>query len=771
MIEVFRKGFRLDIPPDTLVTFKKAQNLNGVQSRYAYSNTISIDKTGNNLKLLELLKLPSSKAATLMNGYEVDIVLNGSIQLRNQIAKITKETLTKVDLYFLYSENTLVGALKNTFLNALTSSFKYKKTMADFNALKNGTVYRTGFVETQPKSGFFVLEEMPVLINLQGLVKSAFVTNNYTVYGDFFEATSLVKDYWVAPNKGVYQIYSGSGDGFAPTFDPVLDAYTFLNQVLQYFNCYASVDDTNRTVVMNSWKNLGNYKTNYADYSKYFENYQDYIFQSKLAKRNDMTYADSGSTFNSFFPNNLSSEIKATYMASTFGAGSLNTFDDSTREDSGFIGVRPNGFTGEISSVRIFKMSSATITKRIFREGSDGILPLGVALPGYSATAKQAQPVSMGDVYTEFHKDYVEFILTPLISNIHFRYGDIMAADFSMTRVFFVEQLASYWIPLELNYTTAKDKVVVKAMLVKKRKVPAPLLNNFNSVFLDFKEKALFPLEYLNGMYPIPPNEYPWDVVVFKSYNQNENRLYINDLLVPAASLPQSFNLADIATMKLEANKDSDTVLDKNTDSLYLQAIDTNGGVSNPAYINIKHTGVASLESNFRQEAVFEYSRAGFDDGNVYVSLGDYYQGPKPNLNLTNSSAVLISNESGADDTFNLISSADNYGKVTIEVQPFTVFMQTDNNGVGKARAVCRLYTTGDGLPARVMQEASVNGNQSGTFTFGGTYTFTPFTPGNKIRIYLDFHFDNRQTASSGSMDVTLQVSGFEASVSTIKTV
>lgn len=766
MIEVFKKGFRLDIDPNQLVTFKKSQNLNGIQARYAYSNTVSIDKTANNKKLLELFDLPTNKVSSLMNGYEVDVVLNGSIQLRNQIMKLNKESLTKVDIYFLWSDNSLITKLKETFVNSIASGFLYKKTIADFNLLKDGTKFRTAFVETQPKSGLFVMEEMPGLIQLQELLKLIFKASHYGVYGDFFGTAGTFKDYWVAPNQGVYQIYSGIGAGFAPTFDPELDGYTFLNQVLQFFNCYATVDDTYKTVVINSWANLGNYKNDYVDYSRFFDNYQDYSFQSKLAKRNDMTYSDSGTTFNSYFPNNLSSDIKATYLNASFGAGSLNLFDDSTLDEDNAIEVRPNGEKGEISAMRIFKISPANSTISVFSNGTNA-----VGITRKTITAKKAIPVSMADVYTEFHKDYIAFIITPLVSNISFFYDDIMAADFSMTKVFFIEQLSSYWLPLEIIFATSKDKVIVKAMLVKKRKVPAPTLNNFNSVLLDFKETSIFPLDYLKGMYLMPPNVYPWDVVIFKKYDQNKNKLYINDAFIPAASLPQSFDLADIVTMKIGANKDSDSEPDKNTDSMYIQAIDTNGGVSNEAYITIKHTGVAKLESNFIQNVPYSYARAGFDRGTVYVNLANWYQGPRPNLNNTISSAVATSNESGADDTFNLVVADEDYTNVKIDVKPFNLHMRTDNNGLGKARGICRIITTGDGLPKRTLQEVSVTGDNTQDFVLGGSYTIPNFNYGNKIRVYMELDFDNLKAGDLGSMDVDLVISNFAVDITTTKTI
>ena len=752
MIEIFRKGFRLDISPSQIVTFKKSQNLNGIQERYAYSNTISLEKTANNKKLLGLFDLPTNKVSSLMNGYEVDIVLNGSIHLRNQTLKIQKEGLEKIDTYLLYSDNALVIKLKETFINAVASGYLYKKTFADF-------VEKSAFMESQPKSGLFVIEEMPIVINLQDLVKKIFTDNNYTVFGDFFSMTDSFKDYYIAPNKGTYQVYSGVGNGFAPTFDPALDSFAFLSQVLAFFNCYAEVDDTYKTVLINKWTNLANYKSTYVDYSKYFVNYQDYTFQSKLAKRNEMTYSDSGTTFNSFFANFISSQDKATYLDSAFGSGSLNLFDDSELLDGGTIELRTNGEVGETSAVRIFKLSTETITANVYASGI-----------AYPVTNRKAVPVSMQTVYTDFHKDYTDFILTPLVTNIQFRYDDILAATFSLTKVFFIEQLSSYWIPLEINFSTKKDLITIKAMLVKKKKVLSPILNDFNSVLLDFKEKALFPLEYLNSMYPMPPNEYPWDVVIFRSYGQDLNRLYINDVLIPAASLPQAFSLADIVTIKIEANKSSDTVADFNSASLYIQAIDTNGGISNEAYINIKHTGIASLESNYQQVVDFNYIRNDFDIGNLYVSPVKYFLGLKPNLNNTITSADLVSNGTGPDDTFNLVVSADAYTQVKVEVLPFTIHLRTANNGIGKARATARVMLF-DGVNNIQLYEVGTADNQEKTVvtpTLTSTIASSPVS--RKIRVYVHYFFDNRRGSNSGSMDVETDISDMQVIISTIKT-
>lgn len=759
MIEIFRKGFRLDINPTQVITFKKSQNLNGIQDRYAYSNTISLDKTANNKKLLELFDLPTNKVASLMNGYTVDVVLNGSIQLRNQTLKIQKETLEKIDTYLLYSDNALVVKLKEQYINAIASDYTYKKTPLDFYQKTSGSTSRTAFVETQEKSGLYVIEEMPILIQIQDLIKNIFTQNNYTVFGDFFVANNDVSEYYVAPNKGVYQIYSGAGVGFAPTFDPTLSAFDFLSQTLAFFNCYVEVDDTYKTIVMNKWTNLEAYKNNYVDYSKYFINYNDYTFQSKLAKRNDLTYADSGTLYNSFFPNNLSGQEKATYLASAFGAGSLLTFEDSEIMEDGTIPLRVNGAVGEVSAVRIFKKSGFEYELGAYYGGVKTLI-----------AAPKAISVSMLDVYNTFHKNYTDFILTPLVTNLVFRYDAILAATFSLTKVFFVEQLSSYWIPLEINYSTKKDQISIKSMLIKKRKVPAPTLNNFNSLLLDFKEKGVFRLDYLMGMYPMPPNQYPWDVIIFKSYDQNINSLFVNDVLVPANTLPQAFSIADLVSIKIEANKAGDTQPDFNTDSLYIQAIDTNGGVSNEAYVNIKHSGVASYESNFEQFDDMSYARDNFDTGGWRIMPLNYVVGPKPNLNNTITSVTQLASADLPNANYDLVQTIEAYTNVKLTIQPFNLYLRTANRGIGKARAKAQIIVY-DGVTETQLYEVGCANNETKTFNIPKLEaTFASVPSGRNLRMYIRYAFDNVRGSNSGSMDVETIVSGVKVSISTSKT-
>jgi len=690
MIELFRKGFRLDIARSQVVTFKKAINLNGIQGSYSYSNTFPIDLTANNRKLLDLPELPGGKLNTLQNGYVMDVVLNGSIQLRNQIVKVTKESKTKADIYVLYSDSSIVLKLKSTLINDVVSEFRYKKTFADFVA-KSSTEFSANapvaYVQTQSNAGQYVIEEMPQLIRLSYVIKKMLADIGYTLYGDFTATRTEIGRYLIAPNAGIYQIYDGTGEGFAPNFDKNLTAFDLLSQTLAYFNCYASIDDTAKAVIINRWTNLGNYKDNFKDYSKYFVDYSDFTFQSKLAKTNDLTYADSENTFNSFFTNPLSSQDRATYLASKFGSGSTQLFSDSEVFENDTISVRENNEIGETSAVRIYTIDTNPV-----------VLPLyggGVRLGG--ALGFRAASVPMRAIYNEFHKAYTDFILTPLIQNLEFKYDAILAAEFSLTEVFFIEQQSAYWIPLEISFSTKADKINVRAMLIKSRKVVSPTLNNFNAVLLDFKQKVIFTKAMLLSMYPFPvPNEYPWEVVIFKSYDQLKNRVFVNNILLPANALPQAFNMSDLSegSIVLESNDDGQSQPNTLTDSLYLQALDTNGGISNEAYITLKHTGVAKLESNFLQSTDYEYEHSGFRATTVQVTPFDYMVGLRPNINntITSASTQVFINNQLPPVSFNLVAPSQSFQQIRVEVPAFEIRFQTTANVNSQPKTDYKIY-------------------------------------------------------------------------------
>jgi len=240
---------------------------------------------------------------------------------------------------------------------------------------------------------------------------------------------------------------------------------------------------------------------------------------------------------------------------------------------------------------------------------------------------------------------------------------------------------------------------------------------------------------------------------------------------VPANSLPQIFLLTDVTSIMIEANKPADTVPDKNTDSLYIQAQDTNGGISNEAYINIKHSGIASLESNFIQGGIMEYSRLGFDNGGIYFNPLNYVVGPKPNINDTFNGVTQSRSAEGANDRLNLIQTKGSYPDVKVAIAPFNLYLKTQSNGNGKARATVKLVVY-NGATYMQLAEWGSGDNQEQSFIYPGTVLSLGALPtGRKVRVFLAYDFDNRRGSNSGSMNVFTNVTNFKVDISTTKTV
>ena len=75
MIKIIVDNEELDIDERSIVTFKKSQQLNGIQNQYSFSNNINLPKTAKNQRLLKINYLPNSKAKSMAVGYSCDVIL------------------------------------------------------------------------------------------------------------------------------------------------------------------------------------------------------------------------------------------------------------------------------------------------------------------------------------------------------------------------------------------------------------------------------------------------------------------------------------------------------------------------------------------------------------------------------------------------------------------------------------------------------------------------------------------------------------------------
>lgn len=597
MIKIIVDNEELDIDEKSIVTFKKSQQLNGIQNQYSFSNNINLPKTSKNQRLLKINYLPNSKAKSMTVGYACDVILNGCIFLKNQTLKVQKETETSIPSYLVFTDSFFVAKAKQVLMNEVSFGV-YPKTLLqffDYNSPSRNEI-RTAPISAQNESGLVVVEEVPALYNLKSAVSKIITKLGYNFEGDFFE-DPLVAEYWFNPNLGVFAEDS--------LFDKNLNTYQFLQNVLKTFNAYIEVSDSSKNIGVYLWKNIERIKSNFVDYSDKYVKFEDYIFEGGLAKKNTLEYTDSADFYNGYFENNKSIVDQANYLKSDFGAGSMRLFDDLEIQEDGRVPLRDIGFTGEPTAINLYRFENTTSLVSVYYLGTKNIIGL----------FKAFSP-NILEIYNRFHSEYTKNISLPTVSNFTFRYDAIFLANFKMQEIYFIKQLSTYWLPLELNFTTEKDKVTVKSLMIEKNRVDAPIVFD-QSLRVDFYGEV-FILDIF-ALY-FSQNTSPASQMVIQNYDRTKNKLFINGTEI--ISFPTAIDVSQVFQLRVENIEPTNTI--SNSDILF-QFISQAGGVSRIAKINVAHSGRASYVSEFRSNLDEEFFY-GKDDTNgilVYSNFCD----------------------------------------------------------------------------------------------------------------------------------------------------
>lgn len=589
MIQIRIKNEFLDIDNGVIVTFKKSQQLNGIQGGYSYSNNINLKPTSKNLRLLGINYLPNSKAKSMTLGYDCDVILNGCIFLKKQKLKVQKESQDSISIYLVFYENLFVVTSKEILLNSVDLGYIYERTISNFSALNipSDSIFRTAPISAQDESGLVVLQEVPELVNIVLLIKKIITKIGYFPYGDFFEDENL-KEYYTNPNSG---IYVNSSD--LPFFDEKETCFEFLEKTLKTFNAYIEISDSEKAAGIFLWRNIESIKSNFVDYSDKYIDYTDYSFEGSLAKKNIIEYSDSPPFFNSFFENNKSIVEKATYLKSDFGAGSMRLFEDQEINDDNTIDLRTLNELGETSSFNLYKFEA---TQKMTSIWDNGIK--------YTVNLYRAFSPNIFEIFEYFHLPYTKNISLPTIGILSFRYDAIFVSKFKMQQVFFIKNLASYWLPLEINFTTDKDKVTVKSLMIEKTTPDVPLVYDLN-VVLNYLQTI--SITDANDLY-YSTNTSPQSIFVLREFDNTKNRIYVtgsDNIEVEVLALPYTVDVTTQFIIKIEAISVVPAI--ENSDLLF-QFISEEGGISRVGKINIQNRGRISLLSEFKSPAGTEYA-------------------------------------------------------------------------------------------------------------------------------------------------------------------
>jgi hypothetical protein len=625
MIKLFVNNEELDIDLDSVVTFKKSQQLNGVQELYSYSNNFNLKNSSKNRRLLGINYLPNSKAKSMTAGYDVDVVLNGCIFLKKQKLKVQKETEAAIPVYLIFTDSFFTAKAKAVLMSQIDTGVVYQKSLVNFTELNapSNTYFRTAPISAQDTSGIVSVEESVALINLKEFILRIITQLGYACIGDILTDTQL-PDYYISSNVGWYGV-----DG-TPQFEDRLTVYDFLLNFLKTFNGYVEVSDSSKTIGVFLWKNIEAVKSRFVDYSSKYVSYTEYSFEGGLANKNYLTYADSPEFYNGFFDNNKSLVERSEYLNSGFGAGSLRLFKDQELDETGLLPLRQVGEITDPQTINIFRFEDVITSVKVYYQG------VGSYVSGYLAFSP-----NIFEIWQRFHQSYCRNIALPTLAMLKFRYDAVFLANFKMQEVFFLKQLATYWLPLELNFTTKKDEVRVKALMIEKLQADIPIVFD-QSLSVDFYgQVSIIDVFALYAAYNISPAA----TMIVTAADLTKNQLFINNTQVlsfPTAvdvSAAFEFKVLNIEPFNVKSNSD-----------VLFQFVSEEGGVSRIAKINIAHNGRANFLSEFRSTPgeKFTYTKNSPDAFRRYLNYSGKVTTP---INIPITFAPLVGDVSGSGST------------------------------------------------------------------------------------------------------------------------
>jgi len=210
------------------------------------------------------------------------------------------------------------------------------------------------------------------------------------------------------------------------------------------------------------------------------------------------------------------------------------------------------------------------------------------------------------EIWQLFHQPYTANISLPTLAQLSFRYDAIFLANFKMSEVFFIKQLSTYWLPLELSFTSKKDGVKVKCLMIEKTPVDVPVVFD-QSLKVSFYGDV-FILD-INALYSAQ-NVSPAASMTIVNADLTKNDIFINGVQVLA--FPTNFDVSAAFELKVSNIEPSNELSNSN---IIFRFTSEEGGVSRDATINVAHDGRADFVSEFRSAPGVEYTYENGDFG------------------------------------------------------------------------------------------------------------------------------------------------------------
>lgn len=576
----------LDIDKNQIITFKRTQKLNGLQESYSFTNNFKLDKSSNNLRILNSNYLPTTKSKNMAQSIDCDVVLNDTIYLKKQQLKIKKDS-ESFDTYIVFSDSFLLTKAKELLMKDIDFGTTYDKSnIYAFTGKHSPTGnISTACISAQSESGLIVLEESNILINIKFAIETIFQKLGYTLSGDYLLDTYFPL-YYFSSDVGWY-----GADGTAQ-FSDSLTAFDFIESVLETFNGYIDVLDSTRYASFNLWNNIETLKDNFIDYSEYFDKEKQYVSEEGLAKKNIVKYSEGLEFYNSFFSNNKSLEKEKVYLNSDFGAGNMRLFSDQEIKEDGTIPLREVGEITEPKKLNLYRFETEIKSYFVYLNGIKDTVIM------YTAVSP-----NILEIYQRFHKSYTDNIEQPVIAELDFKYNALLLNDFNMQQVFFIKQLSSYWLPLEINFSTKKDGISIKSLLIQKTAVDIPIVYDLNLSIGVNEEVYVVDQSLLYASVNISPAS----SITIQNADLTKNFIFVNGIEVLA--FPVTFDITTQFEIRV-ANKEVVSNISNTNIVFFYTSLE--GGVSRLANIKVTNIGLTNYISEFQsnldieEEVLFE---------------------------------------------------------------------------------------------------------------------------------------------------------------------
>jgi len=360
------------------------------------------------------------------------------------------------------------------------------------------------------------------------------------------------------------------------------------------------------------------------------------------------------------------------------------------------------------------------------------------------------------EIWQTFHRAYCDNIALPTIAQLNFRYDALFLSEFKMGQVFYLKQLATFWLPMELNYSTKKDGVKIKSIMIEKTRADVPVVFDQNLSVDFYGEVFILDIFALYAAFNVSPAA----TMLIVGADLTKNNIFVNGVQVLA--FPTSIGVHGPFELRVE---NIEPVNVKSNSDILFQFVSDQGGISRVAKINVAHNGRANFVSEFRSEhdTLYSYGQNDVDGFTRYLNYSAKITTP---INIVDTlapqigdiSAVIFVGIPRPPVEFNILDF-DRASTVTAQLTVEYLRLKVSNRGGGaeaRTKIYFRLFKNGVFLKD-VHTAAAIDSKKSGdtTIEYLNVNKSTTFNvlAGDVIAMAVYINGSEEDRIGSGTMD------------------